>query len=209
MQGRDPVKIHIMRHAQSEANINEILAGQLDYPLTEKGKKDAEQIARWYNSRYSPSVIYCSPQIRAKQTAAPFHTSNSIPFRTDERLKEHNLGIFQGMTYSQVEGNPAYQMDKTRRWDWNIPEGESYRDIAKRIESFFSSIEPDHPDFLIVTHAVAMRLMKGVLENTLPIYPGELAKNGEIWELDFQGLGHSHTITSLFADSVDYEEHRS
>jgi len=203
------VKIHIMRHAQSEANIKEILAGQLDYPLTEKGKEDARQIAQWYNSHYQPSVIYCSPLLRAKQTAMPFHTSDAIPFILDERLKEQNLGIFQGKTYSQVEQDPTYQMEKTKRWDWNIIDGESYHDIAKRIESFFSSIDMAHPDFLIVTHAVAMRLMRGVLEHTLPVYPGDLAKNGEIWELEFKGVGHKHSITSLFAQDVEYGEHRS
>ena len=203
------VRIHIIRHAQSEANIKEILAGQLDFPLTEKGKEDAKQIATWYSSQYKPQIIYCSPLLRAKQTAAPFRVPNSIPFIEDKRLVEQHLGIFQGKTYTEAEADPLYEEDRTKRWNWKVPEGESYQEIAKRIESFFSSLDPSQGDCLIVTHAVAMRMMKAVLENTRPHYPAKIAKNGEIWELEFKGVGHAHTITSLFAENLSYEEHNS
>jgi broad specificity phosphatase PhoE len=180
------MKIHIIRHTESEANTKHILAGQLDFPLTLKGKKDAEAIASWYTSHFTPKTIYCSPLLRAKQTAAPFRVSKALPFIEDERLKEHNLGVFQGKTYKEVESDSTYQQDRSKRWNWNITHGESYKDIAKRTTSFFEDLNPNDPDILIVTHAVAMRLMRGLLENTLPIYPEQLAKNGEIWEIDFK-----------------------
>ena len=203
------MKIHIIRHTESEANTKKILAGQLDYPLSEKGKQDAKKVASWYTSHFNPTIIYCSPLLRAKQTAAPFREAEAIPLIEDVRLMEHNLGIYQGMTYEEAEADSTYQQDRLKRWDWHITKGESYKDIAERIRSFFIDLDPQGPDTLIVTHAVAMRLMRGLLENTLPVYPGHIPDNGEIWELDFQGVGVKHEIRSLFIDNLSYDGHRA
>lgn len=203
------MKIHIIRHAESVANVKEILGGQLPFPLTTKGEKDAIRIAAWYTSRYNPQVIYSSPLLRATQTAAPFRVREDIPYIEDDRLKEQNIGIFQGYSYKDAEAHPLYETNRGNRWDWNIENGESYKDVAKRITSFFNDLDPTGPDTLIVTHGVAMRLMRAVLENTLPIYPEKLSQNGEIWEVDYQGVGVVHTIKSLFVEEVTYSGHRA
>ncbi|MDC7241319.1 MAG: histidine phosphatase family protein, partial [Spirochaetales bacterium] len=83
--------------------------------------------------------------------------------------------------------------------DW-IPEGggESYAMIADRVKSFFSSFDPeDDRNVLVVTHAVTFRLIRAVLENTLPLYPESFPNNGEIWKVDFRGVGKRHEIESL------------
>ena len=50
---------------------------------------------------------------------------------------------------------------------------------------------------MVFTHAVAMRLIRGTLEQTLPAYPGHLAVNMEIWKVDYQCVGHPHVIESI------------
>lgn len=203
------MRMYIIRHTESEANVQNILAGQIDYPLSTKGKQDAKQIAQWFTSRFIPETIYCSPLLRAKQTAQPFRISQTTQFIENNRLTEQNLGIFQGKTYEEVEADPMYVNDRNKRWEWEVPSGESYKDMAIRIESFFSSLEPNQADCLIVTHAVAMRIIRGVLENTLPIYPEKIPRNGEIWEIDFKGIGKRHEIRSLFADNMEYGYHNA
>ena len=51
---------------------------------------------------------------------------------------------------------------------------------------------------LFVTHAVTMRLIRAHLEQTLPGYPVELAKNGEIWKTQFSKQGDTHVVESIF-----------
>ncbi len=201
------MRMYIIRHAESEANVAHVFAGQMDYPLSDKGKQDAILIAQWFTSRFTLKSIYCSPLLRARQTAQPFRISRSIPFVEDQRLAEQNLGIFQGTTYEDAKKNPLYIKDSMQRWEWQVPSGESYKDMAIRIESFFSTLDPNQADCLIVTHGAAMRIMRGVLENTLPIYPERIPSNGEIWEIDFKGIGKSHEIKSLFADNLEYGHH--
>jgi len=104
------------------------------------------------------------------------------------------MGIFAGKTYQEAESDPRYGKRREERWDWRPELGESYRMIAERATAFLGDLDPSAGSCLIITHAVTMRLLRGVLEATLPAYPALIAKNGEIWEVDFKGLGHPHVI---------------
>jgi broad specificity phosphatase PhoE len=53
--------------------------------------------------------------------------------------------------------------------------------IANRLEPFFQSLESlEGGSILLVTHAVTLHMVKVTLEHTLPDYPCDIAKNGEI-----------------------------
>lgn len=198
------MKLYIVRHAESEANAQHILAGQKDFPLSAKGTADASQLASKMGETLRPQVIYCSPLVRAIQTALPFAMPARKPLYIDERIIEHDIGIFAGKTYSEVEADPRYEQDRSKRWNWKPPSGESYEQIARRLESFFSQLPTGGPDCLIVTHAVTMRVIRGLLEMTLPLYPTSIPKNGEIWEVSFQGVGYTHHIKSHLFEDLEY-----
>jgi broad specificity phosphatase PhoE len=205
---KEPMKIYFMRHAESEANAQDILAGRHEYPLTARGVADAEAIAVSFLPSRKVDAIVSSPLLRAQQTGAPFAQFTGLPVTIDESLIEQNMGRFSGKTYSEVENDPAYEHDKTRRWGWAPPDGgESYEMIADRVRPFFTRLEATKNGnsgrersaaTLVVTHAVTLRLVVGLLEDTLPRYPSTLVRNGEILEVDFQGLGQSHAITSHY-----------
>lgn len=179
--------IFLIRHAESVANAKNLLAGRMDYPLTENGKQDAVALAAEFAALKQIDRIWSSPLLRAQQTAAPFVMACDASLRLDERLQEQHMGRFSGLTYQQVEGDPGYCADRMARWDW-IPEGggESYRMIAARVQSFLSDLR-EHCErenlerVLLVTHAVTLRLFRACLEGTLPGYPEKIAANGEVW----------------------------
>ena len=190
-----------MRHAESEANKAKHLASQTDVSITSDGSKAANVIADEFFRDYSVDNIYASPQLRARQTAAPFSKRSGMDVLIDPALSKQHLGRFTGMTYNEALIDPYFESDRTKRWDWE-PEGggESYRMLASRITPFFKRFEmlDNGSNFLIVSHAVTLRIIKGLLENTLPLYPEKIANNGEIWQVEFKGLGYKHTIKSLF-----------
>lgn len=192
-------KLFLIRHAQSEANSNRIMASRQPFPLTAAGKADADLIASQLAESIVIDRIISSPLIRAKQTAASFSDLYKLKIEEDERISEQELGKYSGMTYDQVKEEEQYETVTSKRWDW-IPEGggESYSMIADRVQSFFNSLSPSTSEkILIVTHAVTFRLIKAILENTIPEYPESFPNNGEIWKVDFQGLGQKHNIESL------------
>lgn len=192
--------IYFIRHAQSEANLKDILASRQDFSLTAKGRTDAKVIAAELKEIATLDRIICSPLIRAQQTAEPIARAFGLQVETDERIIEQELGIFAGMTYAELDERPDYMHDRTQRWEW-VPEGggESYEMIAQRLEPFFQTMEPLKGDnILFVTHAVTMRMIKATLEQTIPDYPREIAKNGEIWKTQFTGFGNPHEVESIF-----------
>ncbi len=192
--------IYFIRHAQSEANLQDILASRLDFPLTEKGQRDAEAIASEFKKIATLDRMVCSPLIRAQQTARPIADAFGLKVEIDERITEQQLGVFAGMTYAELDERPEYMHERSKRWKWE-PEGggESYEMIAQRLEPFFQSLENgEGENILFVTHAVTMRMIKATLEQTLPDYPREIAKNGEIWKTQFTKLGDTHAVESIF-----------
>lgn len=192
--------LYFMRHAESEANLADILASQLDFPLTEKGKEDAATIAKEVQQSHSIDHIICSSLLRAQQTAAPFEALLGLTADIDSRIIEQNLGKYAGKTYAELDHEPEYCHDRNLRWKW-IPEGqgESYEMIAERLQPFFDDMfKSKHEHILIITHAVTLRLIKSILLNTLPDYPQDIAHNGEIWEVKLSEKGDIHKITSHF-----------
>jgi broad specificity phosphatase PhoE len=193
------LKLFFMRHCESEANCKDILASQLDFKLSEKGLKDAEVIASKFAGQFSINRIISSPLTRTLQTAAPFSKIFNIEIETDELLKEQNLGRFAGKSYSEVRNDPEYRWDKSKRWNW-IPAGggESYEMLAGRVKPFLLKLGQikQNQTILITTHAITLRMLKGHLEMTLPLYSPEIPGNGEIWEVDFSGLGNVHKVKS-------------
>lgn len=192
--------LYFMRHAESEANLSDILASQLDFPLTEKGKCDAAQIAQEVLQFHPIDHIISSPLIRAKQTAAPFEALFKLTADTEARVIEQNLGKYAGKTYAQLNDEPEYCHDRSLRWKW-IPEGEgeSYEMIADRLQPFFDNMFAEkHEHILIITHAVTLRMIKSILLNILPEYPQDIAHNGEIWQVKLGQKGDVHEIKSHF-----------
>jgi len=194
-------KLFFMRHAESTANKNRTLASQTDVSLTPEGMQGAYDVAREFLRDFTIDSIITSPQLRACQTGNPFEKMSGIQAEIDVAVSEQHFGRFTGMSYDAVKIDPSYEKDVTKRWDWT-PEGggESYKMLAARIIPFFDRFENIHNNskILIVSHAVTLRIIKALLEDTLPLYPEKIANNGEIWQVEFKELGYKHVVKSLF-----------
>jgi broad specificity phosphatase PhoE len=195
--------VFFIRHAESIANAKNLIAGRMDYSLTETGKRDADALAAQFASLQHIDLIWCSPLLRAQQTAAPFALACNAPVRLDDRLLEQHVGRFSGLSYTEVGSDPGYCSDRLARWDW-VPEGggESYHTIAKRVQSFLNDLREQCEQeklerILVVTHAVTLRLFRACLEGTLPRYPVEIAANGEVWSAQLPPAGVATRIESV------------
>ena len=193
--------LYLIRHAESEANKKRILASTLPYSLTEDGKTDADLIASQLKEIVTIDRIISSPLIRAVETAESFEKVYNLQKEMDERISEQDLGIYKGMNYDEVRNQNQYELNPKKRWNW-IPDGngESYSMMAVRINSFFTDLAEscEELNILIVTHAVSFRLIRAVLENTLPDYPEKFPNNGEIWKVEFTKIGNFHNIESIY-----------
>lgn len=205
--------VSFIRHFESEANAANVLAGQLDYRLSDRGRKDAALTAEKFLAESPITRIISSPLVRALETAAPFAQATQIEPEIEPAITEQNMGIFSGKTYPWAEAHPNYEQNKSARWDWVPPGGESYRMIAERLSSFFGRLDSLNGRMnvedrvLVVTHAVTLRLIQAILEDTVPRYPTKLARNGEILETLYRGNGTPHEIAfRYFGSDADGRE---
>lgn len=97
------MKLLIIRHGQSEADLRKVHEGRADFSLTSHGIQQAEHLAVWVSSHFKIDKIYSSTLIRAKQTAEILRRSNGCELIYTDELMEWNNGDIAGLTFEEAE----------------------------------------------------------------------------------------------------------
>lgn len=105
------MRILIIRHGQSQADILNVHEGRADFELTDKGLAQASQMAAWVRQRYQVDAIISSPLKRAQQTAQCLSEQLHIPFGLDDLLMEFNNGLIAGLSREEAEARFPYVPD--------------------------------------------------------------------------------------------------
>ncbi|MEP7194081.1 MAG: histidine phosphatase family protein [Actinomycetota bacterium] len=151
----------IWRHGETDHNVSGIWQGQLDTPLSGKGREQA-RAASVLLSGYKPSVIVSSDLQRAADTASTLAELVGVPVRQDERLREIHAGLWQGMTAGDVaEQFPAEQAALMEGEDIQRGvHGESLWQVAARTRAAADELLGELPPAgcaVIATHGVSGR----------------------------------------------------
>lgn len=148
--------LYIMRHGRTDWNELHKLQGRTDIPLNEEGREMARQAAARYREVHL-DVCYCSPLLRAKETAEILLNGRGIPIIPDDRLKEMSFGIYEGVQDSfQIPDCPINVFFKEPAAYKAVEGGESFEELFARTGSFLKEkVEPElkeNKDVLIVGH---------------------------------------------------------
>jgi 2,3-bisphosphoglycerate-dependent phosphoglycerate mutase len=190
MQQRWPERLWIVRHGESAGNVawhSAQAAGEaridiphrdVDIPLSPLGEEQATSLARWFArmpEAERPQIVLTSPYLRAQQTAARIRdggglTADAPPFVTDERLREKEFGILDGLTFHGVERHHPEQAEFRRllgKFYHRPPGGESWCDVILRLRGALDTISLHHAErrVLIVAHQVVVLCFRYLLEN--------------------------------------------
>ena len=96
-----------LRHGESIGNAQARWQGQSDYPLTEKGRAQAQALAeRWKAEGAKFDLIIASPLGRAKETAEIIAPAVGAPVEFDPILLERHIGEMEGLTAEEVRKRP-------------------------------------------------------------------------------------------------------
>ena len=125
-------RLVLIRHGQTEYNATGRMQGQLDTELSAVGREQAraaaEVLAEWNVSR-----VIASDLDRAQETARILAAPWGIEVETDRRLRETDLGAWQGASHQEVDaaypGQRAYWKHDP---EWAPPQGESRMQVAER-----------------------------------------------------------------------------
>lgn len=155
-------KIFLLRHGETQWNIEKVFRGQAEVPLTENGKRQAKFAAEHLKNK-GIEAIYTSPLLRAKETADIVAGVLNLKCIIDERITGLNFGEWQGRPYSEIEKKypDEFRRYKTDPQKFKSPNGETLDEAMKRSLDLLKDIEMEYPDgtVLIVTHRVICKLM--------------------------------------------------
>lgn len=97
------MRLLIIRHGESEADILHVHEGRADFELTERGHRQAEAMSEYVSRNYQVAKIYHSTLKRAVQTAEHLALKTKAPLIPDEHLMEFNNGLIAGLKHSVAD----------------------------------------------------------------------------------------------------------
>lgn len=96
-----------LRHGESIGNAQSRWQGQSDYELTEKGRAQANALAkRWKSENVHFDLAITSTLMRAKETAEIVTSALSVKIETDDIWMERDIGEMEGLTAEEVRKKP-------------------------------------------------------------------------------------------------------
>jgi broad specificity phosphatase PhoE len=179
-----PATITLVRHGESIGNLADTKAQEAkaevldlvdrdaDVALSPRGREQAAAIAAWLDDAASaervPDAVISSPYRRAAETAerALAHTQVTITY--DERLRERDLGLFDGLTGRGIRARYPDEAERRQRlgkFYYQPPSGESWCDVVLRIRTLLRDLESlDGAHVWLVTHQAVIMSVRFVLE---------------------------------------------
>lgn len=149
----------LIRHGQTDWNVEGRYQGQADVPLNAAGLQQAGALAEELNGQVF-DAIYSSDLQRARATAEIIAQVIRLPVQTDIRLREINQGQWEGQFYLYLMVHfPAEMLARRNNpYEFRPPEGESAAEVAQRVMQAADEIAAAHPHgrVLIVSHALAL-----------------------------------------------------
>jgi 2,3-bisphosphoglycerate-dependent phosphoglycerate mutase len=155
-------RVTLIRHGETAWNVNGRWQGQAAVPLNDEGRRQAMLLAEHLWPRAAEfAAIYSSDSIRAHETAELVASRLDKAVQLDARLREIDLGEWQGLTSEEVQAWDGERLQKVRADSWNNPRpgGESFAQVAERalsaIHEFVERHQGEH--ILAVSHGGTIR----------------------------------------------------
>lgn len=151
------VRFAVMRHAPTDWNEARRLQGMTDTPLNAAG----EALARTWR-RPEPAdawPLVCSPLQRARRTAELLRPASSVT--VDSRLREMSFGIWEGHTIAELRRRvgAAFIAAEKLGLDFHPPDGESPREVMRRIGGWAAEVAVSGRPVVAVSHKAVLRAL--------------------------------------------------
>ena len=180
-------EIILIRHGETEWNSQQRMQGHSNSDLSSVGQAQIQALGQWMKN-VPFDLIYSSDSPRAKQTAEAITQFSGHELQFDQRLREKNLGVFEGLTSEEArERHPeVFRLFKTAGSTYVIDKGESTQQLQDRALEIVNEIRIKHPEerVLLVTHGGFIRVvMKHSLGLSLETPTRFLIRNTGVFRL--------------------------
>jgi len=156
-------RLILIRHGETDWNVEGRYQGQADPPLNEHGREQAQKLAADLRDA-GLDILYSSPLRRARETAQALEGCLGLSVRFDGRLMEVSQGDWEGRRRGRIE---QLYPELLRRWEvdpWSAspPGGETLLEVQARVNAALDEILARHPGRCVgvVTHRLPIMLIK-------------------------------------------------
>lgn len=171
------MKYIFIRHGKTHFNEIGLKQGWCDSPLTKEGIQQIEKMSQLLKDE-KITKAYTSPTLRAKQTAQIILKEHDVLLHEDERLKEVNFGVLEGLPCSFVDTlhleSPSWLDDL--EMDYTSYQGENIDDVIIRQQKVLKEIEKisnEEDCIVVVGHGCSLyALIKTLLKDEKIAFPG-------------------------------------
>ena len=152
----------LIRHGQSRGNAEGRFGGHTDTPLSARGRRQAEALAKaLVGEKFS--AIYSSDLKRAVQTAEPLARVTRAKLVTSDAFRERSVGVMEGLTFEEAAAQYPEQYAALLHRDFEhvLLGGESYRQTLDRASKKLDEIIEQHKGgrIAVFTHTGAICIL--------------------------------------------------
>ena len=196
----------LIRHGQSQWNLENRFTGWIDVPLTDAGREEARRGAQAIASLRFDRAFTSALQ-RAQETLRIVLTAlgqPDVPVEADPALNERHYGVLQGLNKAETAQQYGEQQVRIWRRSYDVPppEGESLKDTAARALPYFNSkilpLVKAGRHVLVVAHGNSLRSIVMALDQLTKeqVLELNLATGAPIiYEIDAKGAVLKKTVT--------------
>jgi broad specificity phosphatase PhoE len=149
----------LIRHGQTDWNLEGRYQGQSDVPLNQTGLAQAQSLAEQLKEQ-TFAAIYASDLMRARQTVEPVAKMFGITIQVEPRLREINQGEWEGVLVEDIKARYAELWSQRTVDPANIrpPGGETVGEVATRVYAALDDIARLFPTerVLVVSHGLSI-----------------------------------------------------
>ncbi len=155
--------LYVVRHGQTQYNVDKRFQGQIDVPLNDVGKKQVMELSKKL-SNINLDLIISSPLLRAVDTAKAIQKNNKVPIIINNDLKERSFGEFEGL-----KDLTEYDCDINKLLDYNINYSfhnvEPIQTLYKRVSRFLIDCYNQYSEksILLSTHGGIVQIIECLL----------------------------------------------
>jgi probable phosphoglycerate mutase len=187
----------LVRHGQTDYNLNSLFQGSSDIPLNDTGRQQAHH-ALDSAPPITWDLAFSSPLQRAEETARIIAADHGIAFAgTDPRMAE--------ISWGEAEGKDTREME-ARYPGRSFPGRESTADAAARAMASLEDLVAAHPSssVLVVAHGTWIRLVLTALTGLhLPSIPNAALSLIEVTPAEAGSEGEDWQVTMIGGEEVD------
>jgi probable phosphoglycerate mutase len=156
--GRHIKSVYLARHGETAYNHEGRFQGQQQVPLNDTGRVQAAELAE-RAVPYGFRALWCSPLLRARETADAVAARIGLEPVEDARLMETDSGDWTDRSFADViaEAPDAFAAFANAQADFAFPGGESFAEQEVRVSAALDDIEAGTLPALVVCHGMVIR----------------------------------------------------